>query len=376
MNAAWQQIGDVLAANNRIRLAQLAQAARSRGTSGTSPRSAERAAFVLTAPVHDARASREGTTVAALVRRSVVPAAATSAPFRPAHAPGHGACRSGWTCLARPPPRTSSAHQRGELVRRAAEGRAAGRHRHRTTPSTPCAPSGEPPARQRLLESYPWLRFLPLAAARGGRRCCRSCSCSPARLVAVLAVARAGARGLSSAAVALGRPSRLAQSIAGGAADARVRGRAADCLQFRHLAARTRASRPRPGATRQRRRRAVQERAARRLHASRRSLSRSRSASRSTLAALAAARSRRSIPAITVRERVLGTVYPAGVDRDNMVEKFTPVMAYPVFDVPMYKPLRDLSAELFLPQHQPDPAEQHDAARAEPALHRGVPGRA
>ncbi|MFY0539280.1 hypothetical protein [Nannocystis pusilla] len=33
-----------------------------------------------------------------------------------------------------------------------------------------------------------------------------------------------------------------------------------------------------------------------------------------------------------------------------MVETFAPVMAYPVFDLPMYKPLSELSAELFLPQ--------------------------
>jgi hypothetical protein len=32
-----------------------------------------------------------------------------------------------------------------------------------------------------------------------------------------------------------------------------------------------------------------------------------------------------------------------------MVETFTPVMAYPEIDVPMYKPLADISSELFLP---------------------------
>ena len=35
--------------------------------------------------------------------------------------------------------------------------------------------------------------------------------------------------------------------------------------------------------------------------------------------------------------------------RANLVEKFDQVMAYPEFDIPMYKPLTDLSDELFLP---------------------------
>ena len=35
--------------------------------------------------------------------------------------------------------------------------------------------------------------------------------------------------------------------------------------------------------------------------------------------------------------------------KSNLEENFTPVMAYPEFDVPMYKPLSDISAELFLP---------------------------
>ena len=54
-------------------------------------------------------------------------------------------------------------------------------------------------------------------------------------------------------------------------------------------------------------------------------------------------------PMVTVPRRVFSTVMLPQWVIDNLVEQFTPVMAYPVFDVPMYKPLADLSSELFLP---------------------------
>ena len=81
MNAAWAQIGDVIEANNRIRMAQLAQAALlSWHTRHIVSLESERA-FVLTAPVHK-RVIAEGLTVSAHVNESVVPAVVTSAPFR------------------------------------------------------------------------------------------------------------------------------------------------------------------------------------------------------------------------------------------------------------------------------------------------------
>lgn len=54
-------------------------------------------------------------------------------------------------------------------------------------------------------------------------------------------------------------------------------------------------------------------------------------------------------PAFTIPKRTLGTVKIPGRLLDNMVEQFAPVMAYPEIDVPMYKPLADISSELFLP---------------------------
>ncbi len=54
-------------------------------------------------------------------------------------------------------------------------------------------------------------------------------------------------------------------------------------------------------------------------------------------------------PSFTIPKRTFGAVKLPGRIRENMVETFTPVMAYPEIDVPMYKPLADISSELFLP---------------------------
>jgi hypothetical protein len=54
-------------------------------------------------------------------------------------------------------------------------------------------------------------------------------------------------------------------------------------------------------------------------------------------------------PSITIPARTLTTIKLPPRIRENMVETFAPVMAYPEIDVPMYKPLAELSSELFLP---------------------------
>jgi hypothetical protein len=54
-------------------------------------------------------------------------------------------------------------------------------------------------------------------------------------------------------------------------------------------------------------------------------------------------------PAITIPKRTFDSVkIPARIG-ERMVETFAPVMVYPEIDLPMYKPLADMSAELFLP---------------------------
>ena len=54
-------------------------------------------------------------------------------------------------------------------------------------------------------------------------------------------------------------------------------------------------------------------------------------------------------PAITIPKRVLASIRIPARLLDNMTETFTPVMAYPEIDLPMYRPLTGISAELFLP---------------------------
>ncbi len=57
-------------------------------------------------------------------------------------------------------------------------------------------------------------------------------------------------------------------------------------------------------------------------------------------------------PKVTVPKRVLGTITIPGWIISQMVETFVEAMAYPEFDIPMYKPLVDKSSELFLPNIQ------------------------
>ncbi|MDQ3019720.1 MAG: hypothetical protein M3R36_04000 [Bacteroidota bacterium] len=54
-------------------------------------------------------------------------------------------------------------------------------------------------------------------------------------------------------------------------------------------------------------------------------------------------------PAFIIPKRTFDMIKIPGRILDNMVETFTPVMAYPEIDVPMFKPLADMSSELFLP---------------------------
>lgn len=54
-------------------------------------------------------------------------------------------------------------------------------------------------------------------------------------------------------------------------------------------------------------------------------------------------------PGITIPRRAVTLVKVPPRLSDEQVGSFTEVMAYPVFDLPMYKPLADLSAELLLP---------------------------
>lgn len=96
MNAAWEQVGDVLAANQVVRYAQLALAAswrmyeqHFRPLAATNP---ERT-FSLTAPVH-ARIVQDGVTIRHATRESALPGTAMSAPLRRIARPGARLTRS------------------------------------------------------------------------------------------------------------------------------------------------------------------------------------------------------------------------------------------------------------------------------------------
>jgi hypothetical protein len=54
-------------------------------------------------------------------------------------------------------------------------------------------------------------------------------------------------------------------------------------------------------------------------------------------------------PNITIPKRTFGSISIPGYLAANMIETFAPVMAHPEIDLPMYKPLAELSSELFLP---------------------------
>lgn len=54
-------------------------------------------------------------------------------------------------------------------------------------------------------------------------------------------------------------------------------------------------------------------------------------------------------PLLTIPRLVDSMVFLPPRIREKMKEQFVEAMAYPEFDIPMYKPLKDISAELFLP---------------------------
>ena len=96
MQAAWEQVGDVLAANHAVRFAQLAKAASWRWYARhLKPLAAVRPErlFALTAPMHP-RVVRDGTTVLHQTRTSLLPGAAISAPMRRLIRPGARLVRS------------------------------------------------------------------------------------------------------------------------------------------------------------------------------------------------------------------------------------------------------------------------------------------
>ncbi len=346
MNAAWQQIGDVLTANALIRFAQMAQAVSLSWHGRHIVSLADARAFLLTAPLH-ARVVSKGLTVAAHVTESTVPSVVVSPEFRKIARPG--------TPLAK----------RLGLAPDAAAQVLTGVTAGTLQPAPPklppdgaigiddavdaVTPEDAPPAVRRLLDRYPWLRFLPLALLV---------------LVLILAAVLA-AIGLWPLAVALvvvlgpllialyrlltrwARAVAAAGSLAeenqtpeavgdlprvpnfvistpdapitpqAGADDSPVGKRFKEALEdaFTYVSIEF----PEPDRT------------------------------ELALGPLATATVTAIDPTVTIPGRVKGRVRLPGWLVEDLVEEFTPAMAYPVLETPMYKPLADISAELFLP---------------------------
>ena len=341
MNAAWQQIGDVLAANNRIRAAQVAQAA-SFSWHGRHVVALDSArAFILTAPVHP-RVMGSPVTVATRVRESVLPPVITSAPFRKIARPG--------TPLVKRLSLTPAATARiatgiagGELW--PAPPKLPPPAATSTTDAAGAVSSQVPPAVKHWLTKYPWLRFLPLLL-----------------LLVIIVIALLVPFALAAVVVAIAAAALIAayrrlSAWSGGVAA----GNAVHEEQQTPEAVNALPTVPNfvissPGSSFVPQHGGTDSAEAIRFKNALRDAYRYTSIkfpqpakkpidiealSRTVVSAIN--------PAITIPKRVAGSVLLPKWLIDNLIEQFAPVMAYPIFDLPMYKPLADISAELFLP---------------------------
>jgi hypothetical protein len=343
MAAAWQQVGDVISANNRLRLAQLL-AALSRAMHEVHVASIEPARqFVLTSPVHP-RILGSATTVAALLRASVVPPAVTSGVFR-------RVTRRGTALSAR----LGLAHgAAAQIVTRIND-----REIHPAPPmvAPPGAikvsdadkvirPAGEPAWLEKLLERYPWLALLPpllllLVIALIGA------------LFGLFAAVLAGTPGIALAIWlwnllrTWARAARLEHSIS---EESQTPASVAELPMSSDFVITT------PGTELVPREDGSDSTEAARFkdglrdvytftqHQFAEPVRPSLELPRLTRTVVAALH-----PSVTLPRRIKTIIHLPGRIADDMVETFTPCMAYPVFDQPMYKPLSDLSAEMFLP---------------------------
>jgi hypothetical protein len=342
MNAAWQQIGDVLEANNRIRLAQMAKAAALSWHKRHIVSLSSERVFLLTAPVHR-RVLAEGITVAAQVSSSVVPAAVTSAPFRKV-------TRMGTPLMKRLDLPATTASQ---IVTRINSGEI-----HPAPPKVAptggisigdavktASPGNEPPAIKDLLDHYPWLRFLPLLVLL-----------LAVLLVFLLPVGAAVALIAVVAPLMVGLFVLLSRWVTANQVANSIQEEQQTPASVDKLPAVPNFAISRPGSGFTASTGSTDSAEGQRFKTALRdvytytSIKFPEPVKRPLqLAALATATVAAIHPAVTIPRRVLATIMLPQWLIDNMIEQFSPVMAYPVFDVPMYKPLADLSSELFLP---------------------------
>jgi hypothetical protein len=346
MNAAWQQIGDVLTANALIKFAQMAQAVSASWHIRHIESLADARAFLLTAPLHP-RVVSDGLTVAAHVSESIVPPVLVSPEFRKIARPGTSLAK--WLALE---PTAAAAVLTGV-------------NDGTLQPAPPkepptgaigiddaagaLTPTDEPPWVKPLLDDNPWLRFLPLVLL-------------VLLLILAVVLAVAGLWPVAIALVVIGVPLLLALyrlltrwakagAAAGSLSEAgQTPGATAGWPHVPNFEISTPAApiTPQGGTTDspvgKRFKDALEDVF---IYVSiefpdpvRKPLA---------LGPLATATVQAIDPTVTIPGRVNGRIKLPGWLVADLVEQFTPAMAYPVIDTPMYKPLADISEELFLP---------------------------
>jgi hypothetical protein len=344
MNAAWEQVGAIIEANAKIRFAQIAREAGVALFEKSLQAIDDHHVLLMTGPVHG-RVVAESETVLHAVVSSQVPAAVTSTAFRsvarprgrlmgrvgrlgPVSAAGVVAGINDGSLLPAPPKRPPAGAIRLSTIRAAVE-------------------TGVPALARRLLTAAPWLVQLVLLLAL---------------LLVVLAVVLAlvappgavVAGVLAAGLLALWRAlSRWLRRIQAGDA---LGGSAFRPGSVDHLPHSPGFALADPGTTTSTSSGATDsDEAVRFKHALK------EANETSTLLPAPPPRLPLDVPGVAghLRDRLhpdfavparLGTIIriPQRI-KDQLPERFVEAMAYPEIDVPMYQPLKDISAELFLP---------------------------
>jgi hypothetical protein len=347
MNDAWEQIGDVLAANARIRRWQLAKEVSWRWhTQSLQPMTAanqERALMVM-APV--ARRVMSGpATVASLAVTSLVPPVYTSTVMRRAIRPG--------SRLMTALPFNATVTQQN-LLSRVNSGAVTAAPPKTVPPGVPtlgqavnaAIPPGTPAWLLDLLAKYPWLTFAVFGAALV---IALLLAFIPGGLIFALLVLAAGlyATYLLNKWKKAGEPAQSIQENNQTPATVDTLPKSPDFV----LSEPGSSFRPSTGTTDSAT--AVRFKAALRdsysLVAATAALPRPPVPIAVDLASLTSTMVKAVDPQVTIPLRALSTISIPDWVRQQMGDQFGEVMAYPKIDLPMYCPLKGLSDELFLP---------------------------
>jgi hypothetical protein len=361
MNAAWTQVGDVLEANARIRAAQLG---REVGMAWHAQQlaplvaGAPAQAAVLTAPVQ-ARVMNGAVTAAYTVAASTMPAAPLSAATRRLVRPGGRVVRrlAAEGAANGRGPAGAATSPAARLVQRVADGRVTAAPPKRVPPrvvtvdhaAAAADPSGIPRWLAALLRRAPWLRFAPvvlgvllliilLLLVGGTVALILGIALAVAGVVATLYLTRVVSE------LERDEPLYEAGQTVEGVADLPT---SPDFTMSRPGDAVTPTTGDTDSAEATRFKGALTDAALLRDFSQRAAFEPARPALEvGTLATNVVAA---LDPDVTVARRVLqGITLP---DRfvKIVAEQFQEAMAYPLIDVPMYRPLVDISSELFLP---------------------------